>query len=282
MHTGRATQPRVGRHVAAEVNPVHLGGDGQRKLVDERTPNDDHALGLAQAELDRRLAGEVILWGVAEGDPRLRPAARIVVDGLDRSLSGRYVLTEVTHRIDAAMGYVSELSTAPSLPSTSVRGALSTLGIVTAIDDPETLGRVRVTLPAYGNVESDWWGMLSVGAGAGKGLMMLPDVGDRVLVLLMHEDPAEGIVLGGLYGMQGPPDSGVENGVVRRYTIQTPGGQRLRLDDANNAARLENSDGSYMELTPGKVRIHATTDMEIDAPGRALVIRAQSIDFQQG
>jgi phage baseplate assembly protein gpV/phage protein D len=281
-HRGQATQPRVGRAVAAEANPMHVGSDGQRKLVDERTPTDDHATGLAQAELDRRLAGEVTLWGVAEGDPRLCPAARVAVDGLDPALSGRYVLTEVTHRIAAATGYVVELSTTPAPAANSPKGTVSTLGVITAIDDPQKLGRVRVTLPAYNNVESDWWGMLSVGAGAGKGLMMMPDVGDRVLVLLMHEDPGEGIVLGGLYGMQGFPDSGVENGVVRRYTLQTPGGQRIRLDDTNHAARLENSDGSYLELTPGKVRIHAATELEIEAPGRALVIRAQSIDFQQG
>ena len=42
--------------------------------------------------------------------------------------------------------------------------------------------------------------VLSVGAGSGKGLVACPDVDDQVLVLLLHGDPAQGIVLGGLYG----------------------------------------------------------------------------------
>lgn len=277
-HSGRATQARMGRSIAAEAAPDQVGGDGQRTLVDENTPSDDHAAALAQAELDRRLAGEVIFWGVAEGDPQLRPGARIRVNGLAPSLAGRYVLTEVTHRIDGEQGFVSELSTRPPASPRRPKSAVSTVGIVTSAADPEGLGRVRVVLPAYGNVESDWMGVLS----GGKGLVLLPDVDDRVLVLLTHEDPGQGVVLGGLYGMAGPPDSGVEDGAVRRYTLQTPGGQRIQLDDTNNVARFENSQGSYVELTPEKVHLHAAADLEIEAPGRAVLIRGDSIDFEQG
>ncbi|MBW7882849.1 MAG: type IV secretion protein Rhs [Caldilineaceae bacterium] len=281
-HSGRATAARTGRTVVADAAPARVGSDGHRQLVNEPTPTDDHAAALAQAELDRRTAGEVTFWGVAEGDPRLRPGARVRVEGLERSLNGRYVLTEVTHRVDSEMGFVSELSSTPPAPTTRAKSAVSTLGIVTAVDDPEQLGRIRVALPAYGNVETEWLGMLGIGAGKGKGLVILPDVGDRVLVLLLHEDPGLGIILGGLYGMEGPPDSGVEGGSVRRYTLRTPGGQRVQLDDSNNSARIENQDGSYVELAPGTVRIHAATDLEIEAPGRSITIRGASIDFERG
>ena len=47
--------------------------------------------------------------------------------------------------------------------------------------------------------------VLTPGAGKGKGLIALPDVGDRVLILCSHQDPGQGIVLGGLYGMDGEP-----------------------------------------------------------------------------
>lgn len=281
-HSGRATTARSDRPISSAAEPGRVGGDGHRKLVGERTPTDDHAQALAQAELDRRLAGEVMLWGVAAGSPQLRPGARIEVAGVAPSLAGRYVLTEVHHQIDAERGYISELSTAPPAIAPRSKEAVATLGIVTAVDDPQRVGRIRVALPAYGNVESDWLGMLSIGGGAGKGLVILPDVGDRVLVLLLHGEPGEGVILGGLFGMDGPPDSGVENGAVRRYTLQTPGGQRLRLDDSERSVRFENKDGSFVELAPGKVRVHAATDLELEAPGRAIVIRGRSVDFQQG
>ena len=273
-HTGTVANARPNHQAAVE--PQRVGGDGQRELVDEGATSVEQAEALAQAELDRRLAGEVTFWGIADGDPNLRPATKIQVQNVDSNLSGQYVLAEVNHIIDETMGFVSEISTAPPLPSRRARNAVSTLGIVSQVDDPDELGRIRVSLPTYGGVESDWLGVLSTG------LTALPNVGDQVLVLLTHEDPGQGIILGSLFGMTGAPDSGVHGGAVRRYTLLTPGGQRIQFDDAEDRVRFENSVGSYVELAPGKVQLHAATALEIEAPGQPIVIRGQSIDFQKG
>jgi phage baseplate assembly protein gpV len=106
-------------------------------------------------------------------------------------------------------------------------------------------------------------------------------VDDQVLVLFPQGDPASAVVLGGLYGTGAPPDSGLVEGVVARYTLLTPGGQRVQLDDARKLLRLENSEGSYVELTPGRVVLHAETDLLIEAPGRSIVVQGQAIDFQR-
>jgi uncharacterized protein involved in type VI secretion and phage assembly len=281
-HEGLASQARVGRAVAAEVSPTRIGGSGKREFVDEAAPNDDHAAGIAQAELDLRVAREVTLWGVAEGDPRLRPGTSVVVTGVDASVAGRYVLTAITHTIDAYKGFVSEISSYPPAPRARARSSVAAPGVVTQIEDPEGLGRVRVSLPTYGNVETDWMGVLSAGAGTGKGFMTLPDIGDHVLVLFAHEDPGQGIVLGGLYGAHEPPDVGIDGGAVRRYTLLTPGGQRIRLDDGKQTIRLENSGGSYCELSPQKVRVYSAVDLDIEAPGQRITIRGKNIDFERG
>jgi uncharacterized protein involved in type VI secretion and phage assembly len=142
---------------------------------------------------------------------------------------------------------------------------------------------VQVKLPTYNEVETDWMGVLTPGAGLGKGLLALPDVNDTVLVIFPHGDPAQGIVLGGLYGMwtREEWDWGVDGSAVKRYVLRTPGGQRIGLDDAKQVIRLENSDGSYIEMSPEKVMLHAQRDLEIDAPGRSVVVRANKIDFQK-
>jgi hypothetical protein len=75
-------------------------------------------------------------------------------------------------------------------------------------------------------------------------------------------------------------DWGVEGSEVKRYTLRTPGGQRIRLDDARQILRLENNDGSFVEMSPEKVLFHAQRDMEIEAPGKTIVIRAMKVDFQ--
>jgi phage baseplate assembly protein V len=156
------------------------------------------------------------------------------------------------------------------------------LGVVSRVDDPEELGRVRATLPAYAGVETEWMQVLSAGAGAGRGLVMLPDVGDQVLLILVDGDPARGVVMGGLFGEHAPTDPGVEGGAVRRYSVRTAEGHKLVLDDAGRTLRLEDGTGSYLELTPSGMRLHSKVPLDIEAPGQPVVIRGDSIDFRRG
>lgn len=281
-YEGQSSSPRSGRSASAQASPDDVGSNGQVVLVDEGVFDERHADTVAQGILDLAVAREITVWGVAEGQPALRPGARIDLTGVQTSFAGEYVLTAVTHTIDGESGFVSEFSTVPPLPNQSVRASVATLGIVTRVDDPDSLGRVRVSLPTFGGVESDWLSVLTLGAGADKGLMILPDVDDRVLVLLTHGDPGQGIVLGGLYGAAGSPDSGVSGDAVRRFTLLTPGGQRVRMDDDQKSIRLENCDGSVLELSPESVHLLSTTDLLIEAPGQSIVVRGQTIDFERG
>jgi uncharacterized protein involved in type VI secretion and phage assembly len=251
-----------------------------RTLPDEIAVDYLQAAALAQAELDRHQAAQIIFRGLADGSPSLQPGRSIRVEGLQAALNGRYVLTEVNHNLDARWGFVSRLSTQPPQSPPRLRAAVATLGMVIQVNDPDQYGRVRVTLPAYGNVETDWIGVLSVAAGPGKGLVALPDLGDTVLVLLVHGDLSQGLVLGGLYGQQRPADSGVENGAVRRFSLRTAEGQLIQLDD--QSLRLQNRAGSFVELSPERLHIFSQTSLTIEAPGNSVLIRANLIDFEQG
>jgi hypothetical protein len=108
------------------------------------------------------------------------------------------------------------------------------------------------------------------------------DVGDQVLVLAVDGDAGRGVVIGGLYGAGGWPDNGIESDAVRRFTLKTPGGQRVLLDDHGELMRLENKHGSFIELAPGRMKVHAEgTGLTLEAPGHPLVIRAKSVDFEE-
>ncbi len=204
----------------------------------------------------------------------------VEVDGLGDEHNGRYVLTAVTHSIDAERGFVSRLDTAPPAPRARNVSRVASLGTISRIDDPDHIGRVQVALPAYGDLESGWLEVITAGAGSGKGLIATPDVGDRVLVLFPDGDPVRGVVLGGLYGADGPFDSGIEGGAVRRFTVRTPGGQRLVLDDHQDLVRVENKCGSFIEIAPKHVLVHAhDAPLTLEAPGQTVSIRGNLIDF---
>jgi phage protein D len=245
-----ASAPRSGGKAPARLS----GSAPQRSLVNEAAPSRGHAAALAQADLDRRAASEVTFQGVAAGNPALQPGCLVDVSGVAPHVAGRYVLTQVTHLVDAS-GYRAELDTAPPQPAPSPQADLATFGEVIDVRDPEDHARVRVRLPTYNDIESGWIPVIIPGAGPDKGLIALPDLGDTVLVLLLRGIP--GLVLGGLYGRQRVPASGVEGKRVHTYTWITPGKQKIQLSDelAGGKIRLENEAGAYIELDGGNITI---------------------------
>lgn len=274
-----ADTPRLGRDIGLDIDPAAVGVDGELFLVDQRGRSAQEVASLAQAALDRRAQAAVTVTGVAAGDARLRAGGRVVVTGLAESLAGEYVLTEAVHTVDA-IGYLTTLSTEPPAAEVlpSEEGSAVTLGVVTDVDDPESLGRVRVSLLSHGEADVGWLGVLCPGAGRDKGLVVLPDTGDTVLVALPH-GVVGGIVLGSLYGGIAPPDPGVDNGSVRRWSLRTADGQSVTVDDSAHRVTVADRAGSVLELAPNRVTLHAATDLVIQAPGRAITVRAKTVDF---
>jgi uncharacterized protein involved in type VI secretion and phage assembly len=249
-----AGTPRTGRQVPAQFSVTAAGGLAERSLVNEISPGKDHAAALAQAELDRRTASEIIFQGVSAGNPELRPGRLVDVSGVAANVAGRYVLTHTTHLIDAS-GYRTELDTAPPEAAPRLRTDTAAFGVVFDAADPEDHARVRVRLPAYNNTKTGWLPVAVPGAGEGKGLVALPDVGDIVLVLLLGDN--SGLVLGGLYGRQKAPGSVVEPGHGGTYAWITPGKQKIQLHDKllGGKIRIENDSGAYIELDGGHITI---------------------------
>lgn len=289
-HSGRADHARAARPPHPAARPDRFGASGERTLTGTLVQSDRQTDSLAQAQLDRCRSRETQAHGVCLGDTRLGPGVPVELTGTGESLAGRYVVASVRHTLDRERGFLTEFDTALPSPGSAGERAdagersdpVASLGVVRRVDDPEDLGRVQVSLPGFGDLESSWLEVLLPAAGPGKGMVALPDVDDRVLVLFPDADPAQGVVLGGMYGPAGPADEVVAGGSIDAFSLLTAGGQRLRLDDGEEAVRLENDRGSFVELTPDKVTLHAECDLEIAAPGHNIVIRGGAVDFRRG
>jgi hypothetical protein len=46
--------------------------------------------------------------------------------------------------------------------------------------------------------------------------------------------------------------------------------------------RVQDAEGSYLQLAPDKVLLHSQTGLEIEAPGQPIIIRGKTVDFEQG
>ena len=102
-----------------------------------------------------------------------------------------------------------------------------------------------------------------------------------MLLALSGEDPAQGVVLGGLYGDERAAGPGCLRGGGAPLHPAHPGGLKLRFNDESQTLRIEDQPGSYLQCRPHVVRLHSETALEIEAPGKAIVIRGRHHRFPE-
>jgi phage protein D len=244
------SEPGAGR---TSVKPGGAVAVGDRPVADQ-----DEADKLASSVAARLSNAFAEVDGTCRGDPRLRAGCRIRVDGVGQRFGGTYAPTAVTHVFRGGHGYVTRftvsgraarglLGLAAQTPGRAWGSGL-VIGLVTQNSDPDKLGRVRVKYPTLGDdVEGAWARIAAPGAGSSRGALMLPAVGDEVVVGFEHGDVRRPYVLGALWNGQARPED----------LAQTDGTYGLRTD-----ARLA-------VAAKGDITLKGGNDLTITADGKS-------------
>lgn len=107
------------------------------------------------------------------------------------------------------------------------------VGIVTDVEDPEDMGRVKVKFPWRDKDDDSHWARLATPmAGDEIGTYFLPDLDDRVLVAFAHGDIHEPFILGGLWTGQQPPQLPNDKENPKRE-IRSRAEHSITFDDKN-------------------------------------------------
>jgi uncharacterized protein involved in type VI secretion and phage assembly len=123
-----------------------------------------------------------------------------------------------------------------------------TLGVVTDVDDPLHLARVKVKLPwLSGQVESGWAQVASPWAGSRRGAYLVPEVDDQVVVAFRHGDVRHPIVLGCYWTASAPPPEADPR--LERRGLTSKGGHALVLDDTPGAGKVTVTTAAGTTLT---------------------------------
>jgi uncharacterized protein involved in type VI secretion and phage assembly len=133
------------------------------------------------------------------------------------------------------------------------------VGVVSSIDDPDGLGRVRVQFPwLKEDVESRWARLVSFMAGADRGGVFRPEVGDEVLVVFEHGDLRFPYILGGVWnGRDAMPSERGGDGPNDIRLIKSRSGHTIILDDTSGSEKITVTDksGNSVELSSSGVVI---------------------------
>jgi uncharacterized protein involved in type VI secretion and phage assembly len=146
------------------------------------------------------------------------------------------------------------------------------VGIVTSNADPSHRGRVKVRLPALSaDVESTWASVVTPMAGPDRGLRLLPEEGDTVVVAFEDGDINRPFVLGAFWAGSQEPPQGDDPGNDLRL-LRSRSGHVVRLDDTAGAERIEIVDSSgdntiTIDTAKNEITVHAAGPVTISADG---------------
>ena len=263
---------------------------------------------VAKAMHERAMSDELSLRGEAEGNADIKVGGTVEVKGVGTKLSGRYFVTSVEH-VYSGRDYRTRFTSAGTAPSTLVDllagGAPvpwhrmgPVVGLVSDLGTGENEGMVKVKLPLLGdNIATNWVRVMSVGAGATRGSLVMPSINDEVMVMFEDGDLRRPVVLGSLWnGIDKPPSPVVENGKVIEWVTKSQLGHTLTFrdgsaDDKKNVeialadktiklflgtdkVELFAKDGKPLQLKSGDATITFTAQGDIEIKGGNIKLTA--------
>jgi uncharacterized protein involved in type VI secretion and phage assembly len=289
---GEATQPGALARAAQEVRDKASTFGASELLVSDRVANTaDEARTIAQSTLDKLASGSFEAEGTMEGDPAVKAGGKLKLEGFGR-FDGEHHLTSVTHvyghgdfRTRFAISGRNPRTLTDVMRPKAERDWTSGLviGIVTNIQDPESLGRVRVKFPTLGDsIEGIWARIALTGAGPDAGMSFLPQIDDEVVVGFEHGDTRRPVVLGALHNsvdkphekMRGQQDGGslviygrqdAEIDLKKQLVIHAKDAMTVTIDGGSDGQ------GDYKQENAGAFELKAGTTMKIESTGELTI-----------
>jgi uncharacterized protein involved in type VI secretion and phage assembly len=280
-------------------DPVYVG-------VDRPLTTQEEVDAVAMSLSDYVAGGVAEAEGTASGNPKLRAGSTVSVGLVGSPFEGVYTVTHSRHTFDVS-GYRTDFAAsgrversllslsggkAPDGHGRRIDGVV--IAQVTNASDESGLARVKLSFPWLSDTyESDWVRVVQPGAGSERGLLLVPEVNDEVLVSFEQGDFRRPYVIGGLYNGIDKPKIGSselidksKGEVLRRGFISRKGhslvlsdedgGEGIDLLSADQKLRitLDQVETTILIKSDGSIEIKGGNDVSIK--GKTIELSAES------
>ncbi|MBI1878918.1 MAG: VgrG-related protein [Chloroflexi bacterium] len=275
-------------------------GSAEAVIVDQPVFTSAEASSLATG-LSNDISREFIqAEGTCMGDPGVKAGWTITIKGVGQRFSGKYFVTSAMH-IYNAEGYETRFTMSGRQPNTLshllesdnghhsrglVQGVVT--GLVTNLNDPDNLGRIKVKYAWLGEIESDWVRMASPMGGGGRGFFYLPEVNDEVLLTFEHGDVHRPYVIGFLWSSPDKPpeanDKAVGSGKVNQRILRSRSGHIITLDDTDGQEKITIRDKTtknelMIDSAKNSMTIKVDGDFSVEAKGKITLNSVQNMSL---
>ncbi|MEQ1701035.1 MAG: phage baseplate assembly protein V [Ilumatobacteraceae bacterium] len=267
----------------------------KQNYASKRVALGTRALSAAEAKLIadsyavRSAFDELTIRGEADGNPKVLVGTTVKVAGVGTNLSGKYFITAVDHiytgrdfrtRFTSGAFRPSHLvdllggGTGGAAGSWHLRGPA--IGIVSDVGKDTNDGKVKVKLPSQDDtLVTDWARLAAPGAGNTRGLYLMPNIDDEVLVVFEDGDTRRPVVIGSLWnGKDKVPDAlPVKNGQPQEWLLKSRLGNTIRVRDGD----AENEQNVEIALKDQNIKLYIGMD-KIELIGK----QGKTMEFKIG
>jgi uncharacterized protein involved in type VI secretion and phage assembly len=283
-------------------------------VVDQPMASQSHADKLAAAVAEQIGSAAYEATALAVGSPQLKSGVAVSIAKVDPDLEGKWVITSSRHEfgngpyrtflefsgrqdrslLGLAGGAGSNDSVRPQHPGVAT-------AVVTDIQDPDKLGRVKVQYHWLGEKMVSFWARVArPSAGKDYGHLWFPDKGEEVLVAFEHGDVNFPIVIGSLWSKKNPAPSAVvgeqKSGKYSIHGFASPAGHKILLyddKDKNSGISLKTADDNILivldqkektleiKLADGKeLTISSKGDLKLTADGEITIDSKKKVNIK--
>jgi len=221
------------------------------------------------------------------GHPGVSIGSRIEVSGsnvftLGTEGYGEYLVTGISHRVDARGHYENEFTAVPSsikVPPVALRPdpvCETQSAIVTDNNDYNGLGRVRVKFHwMNGSEKTPWIRVTSPHGGGEKGHFFIPEIGEEVIVGFESDSATKPYVIGTVY--HGSANNHFSNAGNDLKVIRTRSGHTVEFSDAGSGTHIIIRDPGgneiYLDTTGKNITITAPETMTFNATNMRMNVK---------
>lgn len=153
------------------------------------------------------------------------------------------------------------------------------IAIVTQNNDEEKQCRVKVRFPWHDQPRESYWARLATPmAGNDRGMVLIPEVGDEVLVAFEREDLRFPYILGGLWNGQDKPPIANDDGKNDKRILQSRKKHYLLFNDgATGVVELKHEKGRKITLDDNGFAVEDEKGnvVKVDSNSSAMTIEAK-------
>lgn len=211
----------------------------------------------------------------SSGHPGVRVGGAVTVEGKnvfnqsDESF-GDYTVVSVNHYCDGQGNYNNDFVAIPSgikmppVPMYKEARSETQSALVTDNHDPNGLGRVRVKFHwMNGSEKSPWLRVTTPHAGGGKGMFIMPEIGEEVIVGFEGDSPTKPYIIGSVY--HGKAKNEFSNGGNDVKAFQSRSGNKVLLNDKDGSVFVSDAKGNSLMIDgKGNIAVKSSETIKLE------------------